>query len=356
MDEWPGTVGPLKADVVPHMGWNTVQAAEGSRLFAGLPADARYYFVHSYAVRDWELEVGNPNMRAPQVTWATTASRSSPPSRTARCGPPSSTPRSPATPAPSCCPTGPRPSRTLRDEQARTPPRRRRPRRPGGPPRARRVRLRDVVRRPAAGRAGLAARGCRVAAPGRPRRGVRHRRQPRADRRGGPLDGHQGRTVRRHPRRRLPGGRARHRLQARQPRYGRAGDPGVGRQGHRRARRQDRRRPGRPRHHAARPRLDPRRRRPLRDAGPPRRSEGCARYVVTDINKDGTLQGPNLELLRGVCAATDRPVVASGGVSSLDDLRAIATLVPEGVEGAIVGKALYAKAFTLEEALEAVSS
>ena len=83
-------------------------------------------------------------------------------------------------------------------------------------------------------------------------------------------------------------------------------------------------------------------------------AEGCARYVVTDINKDGTLQGPNLQLLRGVCAATDRPVVASGGVSSLDDLRAIATLVPEGVEGAIVGKALYAGEFTLEEALEAV--
>ncbi|MCG3041969.1 bifunctional 1-(5-phosphoribosyl)-5-((5-phosphoribosylamino)methylideneamino)imidazole-4-carboxamide isomerase/phosphoribosylanthranilate isomerase PriA [Streptomyces sp. S1A] len=84
-------------------------------------------------------------------------------------------------------------------------------------------------------------------------------------------------------------------------------------------------------------------------------SEGCARYVVTDIAKDGTLKGPNLQLLKDVCAATDRPVVASGGVSSLDDLRAIATLVPEGVEGAIVGKALYAKAFTLEEALEAVS-
>ncbi|MFF5492996.1 bifunctional 1-(5-phosphoribosyl)-5-((5-phosphoribosylamino)methylideneamino)imidazole-4-carboxamide isomerase/phosphoribosylanthranilate isomerase PriA [Streptomyces aquilus] len=84
--------------------------------------------------------------------------------------------------------------------------------------------------------------------------------------------------------------------------------------------------------------------------------EGCARYVVTDIAKDGTLQGPNLELLRNVCAATDRPVVASGGVSSLDDLRAIAELVPLGVEGSIVGKALYAKAFTLEEALEAVSS
>jgi len=84
-------------------------------------------------------------------------------------------------------------------------------------------------------------------------------------------------------------------------------------------------------------------------------ADGCARYVVTDVNKDGTLTGPNLQLLRDVCAATDRPVVASGGVSSLDDLRAIADLVPLGVEGSIVGKALYAQAFTLEEALEAVS-
>lgn len=85
-------------------------------------------------------------------------------------------------------------------------------------------------------------------------------------------------------------------------------------------------------------------------------SEGCARYVVTDIGKDGTLTGPNLELLRGVCAATDRPVVASGGISSLDDLRALSELVPLGVEGAIVGKALYAKAFTLEEALKVVNA
>lgn len=84
-------------------------------------------------------------------------------------------------------------------------------------------------------------------------------------------------------------------------------------------------------------------------------ADGCARYVVTDVNKDGTLAGPNLRLLRDVCAATDRPVVASGGVSSLADLRAIAELVPLGVEGSIVGKALYAQAFTLEEALEAVS-
>jgi 1-(5-phosphoribosyl)-5-[(5-phosphoribosylamino)methylideneamino] imidazole-4-carboxamide isomerase/N-(5'phosphoribosyl)anthranilate isomerase len=84
-------------------------------------------------------------------------------------------------------------------------------------------------------------------------------------------------------------------------------------------------------------------------------AEGCARYVVTDVTKDGTLRGPNLDLLREVCARTDRPVVASGGVSSLDDLRAIAELVPLGVEGAIVGKALYAGAFTLEQALAAVS-
>jgi phosphoribosyl isomerase A len=84
-------------------------------------------------------------------------------------------------------------------------------------------------------------------------------------------------------------------------------------------------------------------------------ADGCARYVVTDVTKDGTLRGPNLDLLRDVCARTTRPVVASGGVSSLADLRAIAQLVPLGVEGAIVGKALYAGAFSLEEALETVT-
>jgi 1-(5-phosphoribosyl)-5-[(5-phosphoribosylamino)methylideneamino] imidazole-4-carboxamide isomerase/N-(5'phosphoribosyl)anthranilate isomerase len=82
--------------------------------------------------------------------------------------------------------------------------------------------------------------------------------------------------------------------------------------------------------------------------------DGCSRYVVTDVTKDGTLRGPNLDLLREVCARTDKPVVASGGVSSLDDLRAISELVPLGVEGAIVGKALYAGAFTMPEALKAV--
>jgi phosphoribosylformimino-5-aminoimidazole carboxamide ribonucleotide (ProFAR) isomerase len=85
-------------------------------------------------------------------------------------------------------------------------------------------------------------------------------------------------------------------------------------------------------------------------------AEGCARYVVTDVLKDGMLRGPNLALLRDVCARTSAPVVASGGVSSLADLRAIAELVPLGVEGAIVGTALYEGAFTLAEALAEVAS
>jgi 1-(5-phosphoribosyl)-5-[(5-phosphoribosylamino)methylideneamino] imidazole-4-carboxamide isomerase/N-(5'phosphoribosyl)anthranilate isomerase len=79
---------------------------------------------------------------------------------------------------------------------------------------------------------------------------------------------------------------------------------------------------------------------------------GCSRYVLTDVTKDGTLQGPNIELLREVAVRTDKPVVASGGISSLDDIVALRELVPLGVEGAIVGKALYAGAFTLAEALD----
>ena len=85
-------------------------------------------------------------------------------------------------------------------------------------------------------------------------------------------------------------------------------------------------------------------------------SDGCARYVVTDVTKDGTLQGPNLELLKEVCAATKKPVVASGGISSLEDIKALCALRQVGVEGAIVGKALYAGAFTLEQALEVTRS
>jgi 1-(5-phosphoribosyl)-5-[(5-phosphoribosylamino)methylideneamino] imidazole-4-carboxamide isomerase/N-(5'phosphoribosyl)anthranilate isomerase len=79
---------------------------------------------------------------------------------------------------------------------------------------------------------------------------------------------------------------------------------------------------------------------------------GCARYIVTDVAKDGMLQGPNLELLRQVLARTNSPVVASGGISSLDDVSKLCQLVTDGLEGTILGKALYAKRFTLEQALE----
>ena len=80
--------------------------------------------------------------------------------------------------------------------------------------------------------------------------------------------------------------------------------------------------------------------------------DGCARYVVTDVTKDGTLKGPNLDLLKEVCAVTKKPVVASGGISSLDDIAELSSLNAMGIEGAIVGKALYAGAFTLQQALE----
>ena len=83
---------------------------------------------------------------------------------------------------------------------------------------------------------------------------------------------------------------------------------------------------------------------------------GCCRYVLTDVTKDGTLKGPNLELLREVADRTDRPVIASGGIATLDDIVELRALVPHGVEGAIVGKALYAKAFTLAQAIDVASN
>jgi phosphoribosylanthranilate isomerase len=92
----------------------------------------------------------------------------------------------------------------------------------------------------------------------------------------------------------------------------------------------------------------------LRDVLERLNKAGCCRYVVTDIRRDGTMTGPNLDLLRDVCAHTDAPVIASGGVSTLEDLRALAALEPAGVEGVIVGKALYAGAFTVPEALGAL--
>ncbi|MEN9752316.1 MAG: hypothetical protein RL670_7 [Actinomycetota bacterium] len=78
---------------------------------------------------------------------------------------------------------------------------------------------------------------------------------------------------------------------------------------------------------------------------------GCARYVVTDVTKDGTLKGPNVDLLREVMKRTSKPVVASGGISSLQDIRDLHALVADGLEGAILGKSLYANKFTLQEAL-----
>lgn len=78
---------------------------------------------------------------------------------------------------------------------------------------------------------------------------------------------------------------------------------------------------------------------------------GCARYVVTDVTKDGTLRGPNLELLKDVMRRTDKPVVASGGISSLQDITDLRALTNLGLEGAILGKSLYAGKFTLQEAL-----
>ncbi|PZS39070.1 MAG: bifunctional 1-(5-phosphoribosyl)-5-((5-phosphoribosylamino)methylideneamino)imidazole-4-carboxamide isomerase/phosphoribosylanthranilate isomerase PriA, partial [Pseudonocardiales bacterium] len=82
-------------------------------------------------------------------------------------------------------------------------------------------------------------------------------------------------------------------------------------------------------------------------------ADDCPRYVVTDVTKDGTLRGPNLDLLRAVCARTAAPVIASGGVSGAADVAALAALAPHGVEGAIIGKALYAGALTLPDALAA---
>ena len=79
---------------------------------------------------------------------------------------------------------------------------------------------------------------------------------------------------------------------------------------------------------------------------------GCARFVVTDVASDGMLSGPNLDLLTHVCSRTDKPVVASGGVSSLDDIAALAGLLGRGVEGAVIGTALYVGHFTLAEALQ----
>ncbi len=82
---------------------------------------------------------------------------------------------------------------------------------------------------------------------------------------------------------------------------------------------------------------------------------GCARYVVTDITKDGTLTGPNTDLLSDIATQTGKPVIASGGISTLDDIAQLAAMTEQGIEGAIIGKALYAGQFTLPQALQVAS-
>lgn len=79
---------------------------------------------------------------------------------------------------------------------------------------------------------------------------------------------------------------------------------------------------------------------------------GSSRYVLTDVSRDGTLQGPNIDLIKSVCAVTDRPVIASGGVSQLSDIQSLRDLTELGIEGAIIGKALYVQNFTIGQALE----
>lgn len=80
--------------------------------------------------------------------------------------------------------------------------------------------------------------------------------------------------------------------------------------------------------------------------------DGAARYVVTDVNKDGTLQGVNTDLLIKISQVTNKPLIASGGIGSLEDIEKLVGLIPLGIEGAILGKALYANRFTLPQALE----
>ncbi|HEY4557429.1 MAG TPA: bifunctional 1-(5-phosphoribosyl)-5-((5-phosphoribosylamino)methylideneamino)imidazole-4-carboxamide isomerase/phosphoribosylanthranilate isomerase PriA [Enteractinococcus sp.] len=90
----------------------------------------------------------------------------------------------------------------------------------------------------------------------------------------------------------------------------------------------------------------------LRDVLDRLEAAGCSRYVVTDITKDGTLSGPNTELLVKIAAQTGKPVIASGGISTLDDIAKLSAMVDQGIEGAIIGKALYAGQFTLQQALQ----
>ena len=163
---------------------------------------------------------------------------------------------------------------------------------------------------------------------------------------------HPGRAVRRDPRRRVPRCRARDRLPAGQPRYGGSRAARVDRRGHRRARRPDRGRPRRARDHARGPRVDPRRRRPVGDAGAARPARAAPATSSPTSTRTACSPARTSPCSSRCAQRTARPVVASGGVSTLDDIQALRALVDAGVEGAIIGSALYRGAFTLPEALD----
>lgn len=325
---------------------------EGSRLFSGLDDDARFYFVHSYAVHDWSFEVTNAAMEPPLVTWTTHGKPFVAAVENGSCGPPSSTPRSPATPAPSSSPTGSEPCRDMatlellpavdvRDGQAV-----RLVHGESGTETSYGSPLEAALAWQRSGAEWLHLVDLDAAFGTGDNREliaeVTRAMDIKVELSGGIRDDDTLAAA-------LATGCTRVNLGTAALETPEWVAKVIAEHGDKIAVGLD------VRGTTLRGRGWTRDGGDLYETLDRLNKEGCARYVVTDIAKDGTLQGPNLELLKNVCAATDRPVVASGGVSSLDDLRALAELVPLGVEGSIVGKALYAKAFTLEEALEAVS-
>ena len=359
--EWPGTVEQLVAPVIPHMGWNTLDVPEGSKLFAGLDADTRFYFVHSYAARKWELDPAE-SFRPPLVTWAT---HGEPFIAAVENGPLCATQFHPEK-------SGDAGAQVLANwlDQLRSPLTRMDSTVAGYLELLPAVDVADgqAVRlvQGAAGSetsygdplaAALAWQEAGAewihlvdldAAFGRGSNAalladVVRRLDVRVELSGGLRDDESLRAALATGCERVNLGTAALEspdwVRSAVAEYGDKIAVGLDVRGTTLSARGWTKDGGELYEVLAR--LD---------------ADGCARYVVTDVNRDGTLTGPNLQLLTDVCAATERPVVASGGVSSLDDLRALATLVPLGVEGAIVGKALYAGAFTLEEALAATRS
>ena len=348
LGQWPGTVERLDAPVVPHMGWSRVEAAEGSRLFAGVEGE-RFYFVHSYGVPSDPSERLDGRGDPPLVTWAR---------------PPSSTPRNRRTPGRGCSATGSPPSRRPTADTSMTDTRRRTMTRPlqllpavdvvDG----RAVRLvqgeagtEQAYGDPTEAVASFVAAGATWihlvdldAAFGRgSNRELLARIVASTDAKvelsGGIRDDAGLRAA-------LGSGAARVNLGTAAledpdwtsraiERYGERVAVGLDVRGQTLAARGWTREGGNLWEVLAR----------LEEAG-------CSRYVVTDVARDGTLQGPNLDLLASVAEASSAPVVASGGVARLEDLRALRALVEAGVDSAIVGKALYAGAFTLAQAIE----